>query len=78
MGYPWGFCYHFFFIIFKLNSICLQISWQDKHNIDVLMVNIEFMWLGMKRVERLAKARLFYVSKPRRINSMIYTVKPVY
>ena len=37
------------------------------------MVNIEFMLLGMKRIERLAKARLSHVSNPRRINS-IFTV----
>jgi hypothetical protein len=29
---------------------------QDKYNIGVLTVNIEFMWLGTKRVERLVKA----------------------
>ena len=31
------------------------------------------MWLGTKRMERLAKARLFPVSKPRHINS-VFTV----
>ena len=40
---------------------------QDKYNIGVLMVNIEFIWLDTKRMERLAKARLSLVSKPRRI-----------
>jgi hypothetical protein len=46
----------------------------DKCNIGVLTVNIEFMWLGMKRMERLIKARLSPVSKPHHINS-IWTVK---
>jgi len=32
----------------------LQILLQDKYNIFVLTVNIEFMWLGTKRMERLA------------------------
>jgi hypothetical protein len=39
-------------------------------NIGILTVNIEFMWLGMKRMERLTKARLSPVSKPRHINSI--------
>jgi hypothetical protein len=29
---------------------------QDKYNIGVLAVTIELMWLGMKRMERFAKA----------------------
>jgi hypothetical protein len=53
-----GFLSSFYFII-KLNSSFLQILLQDKYNIGVLTVNIEFMWLGTKRVERLAKARSF-------------------
>ena len=32
---------------------------QDKYNIGVLTVNIELMWLGTKRVKRLAKVRSF-------------------
>jgi hypothetical protein len=36
----------------------VQILLQDKYNIGVLMVNIQFMWLGSKRMERLTKARL--------------------
>jgi hypothetical protein len=51
----------------------LQILLQDKYNIGVLMVNIEFMWLGTKRMERLVEARLSPGSKPRHINS-IFTV----
>jgi hypothetical protein len=35
----------------------LQILLQDKYNIGVLMVNIEFMWLSLKQLERLAKGR---------------------
>jgi hypothetical protein len=31
---------------------------QDKYNIGVLTVNIEFIWLGTKQMERLAKAYL--------------------
>ena len=48
---------------------------QDKYNIGALTltVNIEFMWLGTKRMERLAEARLSPISKPRNINS-IFTV----
>jgi hypothetical protein len=37
----------------------MQILLQDKYNIGALTVNIECMWLGTKRVERLAKARSF-------------------
>ena len=48
-----------FILIFKLNNFSLPILLQDKYNIGVLTVNIEFMWLGTKRVERLAKARSF-------------------
>jgi hypothetical protein len=39
-------------------TFVLQILLQDKYNIGALTVNIEFMWLGTKRLERLAKARL--------------------
>jgi len=48
---------------------------QDKYNIGVLTINIKFMWLalGTKRMERLAKASLSPVSKPRHLNS-IFTV----
>jgi hypothetical protein len=57
---------------FFLNEITffLQILLQDKYNIGVLMVNIEFMWLGTKQMERFAKAHLSPVSKPRHINSI--------
>jgi hypothetical protein len=51
MGFPLS-----FFIIVKLNNIFMQILLQDKYNIGALTVNIEFMWLGTKRLERLAKA----------------------
>jgi hypothetical protein len=54
MGFPLS-----FFFIIKLNNSFLHILLQDKYNIGVLMVNIEFMWLGTKRVERLSKARSF-------------------
>jgi hypothetical protein len=40
----------------------LQILLQDIYNIGVLTVNIEIRWLGTKRMERLAKVRLFPVS----------------
>jgi len=50
----------------------LQILLQDKYNIGVLTVNIEFMWLGTKRMERLTKARLSSVSKPRHIQCKFY------
>ena len=46
-------------ITLKLNNIFLPILLQDKYNIGVLPVNIECMWFGTKRVERLAKARSF-------------------
>jgi ribosomal protein L23 len=58
LKYQWGFRY-LFIIIIKLNKTNLQILLQDKYNIGVLTVNIEFMWLGTKRVERLAKAHSF-------------------
>ena len=54
MGFPLSFLF-----IIKLNNSFLQILLQDKYNIGVLTVNIEFMWLGTKRMERLAKARSF-------------------
>jgi len=54
MGFPLS-----FFIIKLNNFFALQIVLQDKYNIDILTVNIEFMWLGTKRVERLAKSRSF-------------------
>jgi hypothetical protein len=42
-----------------INNSFLQILLQDKYNIGVLTVNIKCMWLGTKRMERLAKARSF-------------------
>ena len=36
----------------------LDILLQDKYNIGVLTVNIKFMWLGTKRVQRFPKAHL--------------------
>ena len=62
MRYPWCFLYPF--IIIKLNKIFFQIIRQDKYNIGVLTVNIECMWLGTKRVETIARVRLYPVSKP--------------
>jgi hypothetical protein len=50
--------------------LLLQILLQNKYNIGVLTVNMEFMWLGTKRMERLAKAHLSPISKPRHINSI--------
>jgi hypothetical protein len=46
MGFPLS-----FFIIVKLNNIFMQILLQDKYNIGALTVNIEFMWLGTKRMK---------------------------
>ena len=48
-----------FFIIELNNFFVLQILLQDKYNIGVLTVNIEFMWLDTKRLERLAKSSSF-------------------
>ena len=48
-----------YFLIIKLNYSFLQMLLQDKYNIGVLTVNIECMWFGKKRMERLAKARSF-------------------
>jgi hypothetical protein len=48
-----------FFIIKLNNFFVLQILLQDKYNIGVLTVNIEFMWLDTKRLERLAKSSSF-------------------
>jgi hypothetical protein len=55
IGFPLSFSSFFF-----LNQIrfFLQILLQDKYNIGVLTVNIEFMWLCTKQIETLAKARL--------------------
>jgi hypothetical protein len=63
-----------------LNSITfflLQILFQDKYNIGVLTVNIEFMWFGTKRMERLAKAHRSPVSKPHYINSIFTVNTPI-
>jgi hypothetical protein len=46
---------------------------QNKYNIGLLMVNIEFTWLGTKLMERLIKTSLFPISKPSHIN-FIFTV----
>jgi hypothetical protein len=75
LRYQCGFCYFFFF----LNEITLflQILLQDKYNIGVLMVNIEFMWLGTKQMERFAKAHLSPVSKPRHMNSIFIVNTPI-
>ena len=54
----------------------MQILLQDEYNIGVLTVNIECMWLGTKRMERLAKSRLSPISKPRHIN-YVFTVNLV-
>jgi len=50
---------------------------QDKYNIGVMTVNIELMLLGTKRMDRLAKARLLPVSKPRNIHSMSTVNTPI-
>jgi hypothetical protein len=55
----------------------VQILLQDKYNIGVLTVNIEFMWLGTKRMEKLTKATLSPVSKPRHINSIFTVNTPI-
>jgi hypothetical protein len=55
----------------------LQIVLQDKYNIGVLTVNIEFMWLGMKGMERFAKAHISPVSRPRHINSIFTVNTPI-
>ena len=62
MRYPW--CFLYSFINIKSNKIVFQILLQDKYNIGVLTVNIECMWLGTKRMERIAGVRLYPVSKP--------------
>ena len=49
----------FFFIIKLNNFFALQILLQDKYNIGVLTVDIEFIWLGTKRLERLAESSSF-------------------
>ena len=48
----------------------MQFLFQDKYNIGVFTVNIEFMWLG-------TKARLSPVSKPRHINSIFTVNTPI-
>ena len=52
-----GFLLYIFFIIKSNNIFFWQIVLQDKYNISVLTVNIEFMWLATKWMERLAKSR---------------------
>ena len=55
MGFPLSFS----LFIIELNEISFQILLQDKDNINVQTVNIEFMWLGMKLLERLSKSSSF-------------------
>ena len=55
----------------------MQILLQDKYNIGVLMVDIEFIWLDTKWMERLAKACLSLVSKPRCINTVFTVNTPI-
>jgi hypothetical protein len=55
----------------------LQIVLQDKYNIGILTVNMEFMWLDTKRMERLAKTRLSPVSKLRHMNSIFTDNTPI-
>ena len=50
---------------------------QDKYNIGILMINIQFMCLGTKWMERFAKARLSPVSKPHHINSIFTVNTPI-
>jgi hypothetical protein len=69
MGFPLS-----FFVIKLNNIVLLQILLQDKYNIGVLTVNIEFMWLGTKRMGRLAKRSSFPVSKPRHINIQYWCI----
>jgi len=52
--YAWGFRYLFFLLLNQIRLV-LEILLQDKYNTIVLMINIEFMELGTKRMERLAK-----------------------
>ena len=65
MRYPG--CFLYSFINIKLNKIVFQILLQDKYNIGVLTVNIECMWLGTKRMERIVRGRLYPVSKPHKL-----------
>ena len=51
-----GFPLTVFFIIKLNNNFLGQILLQDKYNIDVFTVNIEFMWLDTKRMDLLAKS----------------------
>jgi hypothetical protein len=48
-----------FYLLLNSITVFWHILLQDKYNISVLTVNIEFVWLGMKRMERLAKACSF-------------------
>ena len=50
---------------------------QDKYNIGVLTVNIGCMWVGTILMEKLTKARLSPVSKPRHINSIFTVNTPI-
>jgi hypothetical protein len=55
MGFPLS-----FIIIIKLNKKNWQIVLLDNYNIGALTVNIEFMWLGTKRMEGHAKSSSFH------------------
>jgi hypothetical protein len=52
MGFP-------FFSLLNQITFFVQIVLQDRYDISVLTVNIEFMWLSTKRLERLAKSSSF-------------------
>ena len=65
-----------FFIIIKLNDNFFgKFYCRIKYNIGVLTINIEFMWLGTKRL----KLKLVFpsVSKPRHINSIFTVNTPI-
>ena len=63
-----GFLLSFFFII-KSNNIFFLIVLQDKYNISVLTVNMKFMWLGTKRLERIYTVNCYvnFVIIPKRL-----------
>ena len=57
MGFPLS-----FFLLLNQITFFVQIVLQDKYNISVLTVDIEFMWLSTKQLESLTKSFLSLAS----------------
>ena len=58
-------------------GFALQTLLQVQYTTGVLTVNIEYMWFGAKRMERLPNARIPTFSKPRYFNFIFTVITPI-